>query len=125
MSSFGSREDCLGGSSTYFSLASRLFTQVQLVSVVGEDFPAESRALLEDHGIQLQGLEVASGKTFRWSGEYSADMNSRETLDVQLNTFGGFTPVIPEEFRETPFVFLANGSPATQASHWSSSSSDH
>lgn len=112
----GGRKACLGGSSTYFGLAAALFTEVRLVSVVGADFPAASRALLESRGLRLEGLEVATGKTFRWSGRYSADMNSRETLDVQLNTFGDFQPRIPEVFRDSRFVFLANGAPQTQAS---------
>ena len=79
---YGVREDCLGGSSTYFGLAAVLFTEVRLVSVVGEDFPDSSRKLLADRGMRLEGLEVQPGRTFRWSGKYSADMNSRETLDV-------------------------------------------
>lgn len=110
----GVENDCLGGSATYFGLAARLFTAVQLVSVVGDDFPAQSRALLADAGIDLAGLEQKRGKTFRWSGRYAEDMNSRETIDVQLNTFGEFKPQVPERFRRTPFVFLANGAPATQ-----------
>ncbi len=112
----GTAVDCLGGSSTYFALAARLFTKVRLVSVVGQDFPAKHRQLLEANGIDLTGVETKPGKTFRWHGRYSADMNSRETIDVQLNTFGDFKPVVPAAFRDTPFVFLANGSPATQAS---------
>ncbi|MCA8943302.1 MAG: sugar kinase [Planctomycetes bacterium] len=112
----GRIDDCLGGSSTYFSLAAAMFTEVRLVSVVGEDFPDESRALFEKHGVRLDGLEVKPGKTFRWSGKYSADMNSRETLDVQLNTFADFRPRVPDTFRDSPFVFLANGAPTTQAS---------
>lgn len=112
----GVERDCLGGSATYFSLAASLFTEVRLVSVVGEDFPAEHRELLDRHGVRLDGLEVKKGRTFRWSGRYSADMNSRETLDVQLNTFADFQPVVPEQFCESPFVFLANGSPVTQMS---------
>lgn len=112
----GRVEDCLGGSSTYFSLAGAKFTEVRLVSVVGEDFPDASRKLFEDHGVKTAGLEIKAGKTFRWSGKYSSDMNSRETLDVQLNTFGDFRPDVPAEYRETPFVFLANGAPATQMS---------
>ncbi|MFN8826129.1 MAG: PfkB family carbohydrate kinase [Planctomycetota bacterium] len=112
----GTAVDCLGGSSTYFALAARLFTKVRLVSVVGQDFPQKHRQLLETHGIDLTGVETKPGKTFRWHGRYSADMNSRETIDVQLNTFGDFKPVVPAAFRDTPFVFLANGSPATQAS---------
>lgn len=112
----GTATDCLGGSSTYFSLAARLFTQVRLVSVVGADFPSTHRKLLEERGIDLAGVETKPGKTFRWHGRYSTDMNSRETLDVQLNTFGDFKPKVPTAFRSTPYVFLANGSPATQRS---------
>ncbi|MEO6593948.1 MAG: PfkB family carbohydrate kinase, partial [Planctomycetota bacterium] len=74
------------------------------------------RQLLLDRDIDLLGVEQKPGKTFRWHGRYSADMNSRETLDVQLNTFGDFKPKVPAGFRETPFVFLANGAPATQQS---------
>ncbi|MFN3240436.1 MAG: PfkB family carbohydrate kinase [Planctomycetota bacterium] len=112
----GNAERCLGGSSTYFGLAARLFTPVRLVSVIGEDFPDEHRKLLADRGICLDGLEVKEGKTFAWHGRYSADMNDRETIDVQLNTFGDFEPKVPEHYRDTPFVFLANGAPATQLS---------
>ena len=112
---FGKREKCLGGSSTYFALAASMFTEVRLVSVVGEDFPGEYRELLGGHGVKLDGLETKAGKTFFWSGRYSADMNSRDTLDVQLNTFADYQPKVPAEFRKTPFVFLANGAPQTQA----------
>jgi sugar/nucleoside kinase (ribokinase family) len=93
-----------------------LFTGVQMVSVVGEDFPDVHRELLEQHGICLEGMEMKPGLTFAWSGKYSADMNSRETLDVQLNTFGDFAPKVPESYKATRFVFLANGAPSTQAS---------
>lgn len=112
----GTAKDCLGGSSTYFSLAARLFTPVRLVSVVGADFPKQHRELLEQRGVDLAGLETKPGKTFRWHGRYSADMNSRETIDVQLNTFGDFRPKVPQAFADSQFVFLANGSPATQRS---------
>jgi sugar/nucleoside kinase (ribokinase family) len=112
----GTAADCLGGSSTYFSLAARLFTKVRLVSVVGDDFPQPHRKLLEERGVDLAGVETKRGRTFRWHGRYASDMNSRETLDVQLNVFGDFAPKVPAEWRETPFVFLANGSPRTQAS---------
>jgi sugar/nucleoside kinase (ribokinase family) len=112
----GNAVDCLGGSSTYFSLAARLFTKVRLVSVVGDDFPAQHRKLLEERGVDLAGVETKAGKTFRWHGRYASDMNSRQTLDVQLNTFGDFKPVVPAAYKDTPFVFLANGAPATQAS---------
>jgi sugar/nucleoside kinase (ribokinase family) len=112
----GTATDCLGGSSTYFGLAARLFTPVRLVSVVGADFPAKHRRLLEERGIDLAGLETKPGKTFRWHGRYSQDMNSRDTIDVQLNTFGDFQPKVPAAFRDTPYVFLANGAPTTQRS---------
>ena len=112
----GNAVRCLGGSSTYFGLAARLFTPVRLVSVIGEDFPDEHKKLLADRDICLDGLEVKEGKTFAWHGRYSADMNDRETIDVQLNTFGDFEPKVPEHYRDTPFVFLANGAPATQLS---------
>lgn len=112
----GKAERCLGGSSTYFGLAARLFTPVRLVSVIGEDFPDEHRQLLAARDVCLDGLEVKAGKTFAWHGRYSSDMNDRETIDVQLNTFGDFEPKVPEHYRETPFVFLANGAPATQMS---------
>ncbi|MFY9343415.1 MAG: PfkB family carbohydrate kinase [Planctomycetota bacterium] len=112
----GTAADQLGGSSTYFSLAARLFITVQLVSVVGADFPDKHRRLLQDRGVDLAGLESKPGKTFRWHGRYAQDMNSRTTLDVQLNTFGDFQPKVPAAYRKTPFVFLANGAPATQAS---------
>ncbi len=112
----GKSADCLGGSSTYFALAARLFTSVRLVSVVGDDFPAGHRTLLADRGVDLAGVEQRPGKTFRWHGRYAADMNSRQTLDVQLNTFADFAPKVPTAWRNTPFVFLANGAPATQAS---------
>jgi len=112
----GKRERCLGGSASYFGLAARLFTGVQLVSVVGEDFPAAYRKLMTEAGIDLGGLEAAKGKTFFWSGRYSADMNARETVAVELNTFGGFKPKVPAAYRDTRYVFLANGSPSTQAS---------
>lgn len=112
----GTAKECLGGSSTYFALAARMFTQVRLVSVVGTDFPPEHRKLLTSHGIDLEGLEEQAGKTFRWHGRYSADMNSRSTIDVQLNTFGSFQPKVPSGWRDTQFVFLANGAPKVQMS---------
>ncbi len=113
---YGVADRCLGGSSTYFSLAAAMFADVRLVSVVGEDFPDEHRQVLQEKGVNLEGLEVKPGKTFTWSGRYSADMNDRDTVDVQLNTFGEFNPKVPESFRNSPYVFLANGAPSTQAS---------
>ena len=113
----GEAADALGGSAVYFALAARRFTPVRLVGVVGDDFAAGDAAFLSQRDIDTAGLErIAGGKTFRWSGEYSADMNSRETLSVELNVFENFEPKIPESFADSPFVFLANGSPVTQLS---------
>ena len=110
----GRVDDVLGGSATYFSYAASFFTAVRLVGVVGTDFPPAYRDLLESRDIDLGGLEVARGKTFRWSGTYEDDMNTRTTRSVDLNVFGEFDPKIPEAFRDSQFVFLANGSPQVQ-----------
>ena len=108
-------DDALGGSATYFSYAASYFTPVRLVGVVGEDFPAEHRATLEGRRIDTSGLVVErGGKTFRWRGKYQGDMNSAETLEVHLNVLGTFNPDLSPGFAETPFVFLANGSPVMQ-----------
>ncbi len=108
-------KDVIGGSSVYFAAAASIFAPVRLVSVVGEDFPAEGRAALERHNVDLAGLEVVEGgKTFRWGGRYSADMNERETLFTELNVLGDFKPKLPPAYRTTPYVFLANGPTATQ-----------
>jgi sugar/nucleoside kinase (ribokinase family) len=87
---------------------------VALVGVVGTDFPDEHRRLLAAREIDLAGLEVAQGKTFRWSGKYHENMNDRDTLEVDLNVFGNFDPKVPEQHRASRFVFLANGVPAVQ-----------
>lgn len=110
-----SRDNILGGSAVYFSYAASFFTPVQLVGVVGEDWPSEHTQLLRQRGIDTSGLEVVSGaKTFRWRGKYLPNMNDRETLEVHLNVFGDFNPKLSEEFRRSPYVFLANGSPTVQ-----------
>lgn len=111
----GNVEDALGGSATFFSYVSSFFTRPRLVGVVGEDFPEENRKLLEGRDIDTRGLVVEKGKTFRWKGRYHQDMNTRDTLEVHLNVFGTFNPVIPQEFRDSTHVFLANGSPKLQA----------
>ena len=108
------RDGLLGGSATHFSYAASFFTDVQLISVVGEDWPPEHTALLAGRGIDTSGLQVAKGKTFRWTGRYEPNMNDRVTLETQLNTFGEFNPVLSEKFRRTEFVYLANGVPALQ-----------
>lgn len=111
----GTATNVLGGAATYFSYAASFFTSIKLVGVVGEDFPREYRELLESRRIDTRGLEVRpGGKTFRWRGKYSPDMNSRETLEVHLNVLGEFNPQLPEPYRKCPFIFLANGAPTTQ-----------
>lgn len=109
------RDNLLGGSATHFSYAASFFTKVQLVGVVGDDWPQEHTDLLNSRNIDTSGLEVISGgKTFTWTGRYEPNMNDRETLDVQLNVFGEFKPVLSEHFRRAPYVFLANGVPELQ-----------
>ena len=112
----GGVDEALGGSATYFSYASSFFTRPRLVGVVGEDFPDEHRELFSSRNIDASGLQTeAGGKTFRWKGRYHHDMNTRDTLEVHLNVFGSFNPVLPEKFRDSSHVFLANGSPVIQA----------
>jgi sugar/nucleoside kinase (ribokinase family) len=108
-------DDVLGGSASFFSYAASFFTRPRLVGVVGEDFPDQHRKLLGDRGVDLAGLTVQSGKTFRWKGRYHEDMNTRDTLEVHLNVFGTFNPVLPDSFKDSTHVFLANGSPVIQA----------
>jgi sugar/nucleoside kinase (ribokinase family) len=108
-------ENALGGSATFFSYSSSFFTPVRLVGVVGEDFPSEHRALLESRQVDTSGLVIEKGgKTFHWKGRYQGDMNTAETLEVHLNVLGTFNPNLSPKFAETPFVFLANGSPTMQ-----------
>lgn len=110
-----SRVRVLGGSAVYFSYAASYFTTARLVGVVGDDWPEEHTKLLQDRGIDTAGLEVIAGeKTFHWKGKYLPNMNDRETLELHLNVFGDFDPVLPEDYRRCPFLFLANGSPSLQ-----------
>jgi len=110
----GNAPEVLGGSCSYFSVAASFFAPVNMVGVVGSDFPAEERAFLESRGISLEGLEVVEGDTFRWTGRYHEDMNVRDTLDLQLNVFGDFNPQLPESYRDSELVFLANIQPDLQ-----------
>ncbi|RMD81623.1 MAG: sugar kinase [Candidatus Dadabacteria bacterium] len=112
---FGRVEEVLGGSCSYFSVAASFFAPVNMVAVVGTDFPEEERRFLAERGINLEGLTVAEGRTFRWRGRYHEDMNVRDTLDLQLNVFGDFRPQLPEAYRTSEFVFLANIQPGLQA----------
>ena len=111
---FGSREGALGGAAVYFGLAASYFTPVRLVGVVGRDFPSEHLDLLRERGLDLEGVETVDGTTFRWGGRYGFDLNARDTLYTDLGAFADFDPVIPERFRDTPNVFLANIAPGLQ-----------
>ena len=110
----GNADEVLGGSAAYFAVAASYFAPVKLVAVIGEDFPEQERAFLASRNIDLQGLSVAKGRTFRWTGKYHEDMNMRDTLDLQLNVFATFRPVLPASYRDCPFVFLANINPGLQ-----------
>jgi len=113
---FAKVEESLGGSAVYISLAASFFSpEVKLVGVVGEDFPEKYIQLLRDHHIDLEGLQIVKGgKTFRWSGKYHYDMNSRETIFTELNVFKDFNPVIPENYRDSKFIVLGNIDPDLQ-----------
>ncbi len=110
----GEAEEIVGGSATHFALAARWFTPVKVVAVVGEDFGDVHLAVFRERRIDVEGLERASGRTFRWRGEYHGDMNTARTLETQLNVFERFQPKIPESYRHAPFLFLGNIQPALQ-----------
>ena len=112
---FGRADEQLGGAGSYFSLAASVLTRVQLVGVVGADLPERHLETLRSHGVDLEGVQrVQNGKTFRWKGRYEYDMNVAHTLDTQLNVFGDFRPNLPENYRETRYVYLANITPRLQ-----------
>jgi sugar/nucleoside kinase (ribokinase family) len=111
---FGKADDVLGGSATYFASAASLLTPVQLVGVVGNDYPTDKLKPLAARGVDLAGLEHADGESFRWRGRYRHDLNSAETLETRLGVFSHFRPHIPEQFRTAPFVFLGNIDPRLQ-----------
>ena len=113
--SFGEASRVVGGAATYFSVAASLFTDVRMVGVVGDDFTEEQMRVFSGRRIDLTGLQRVPGETFRWRGEYGVDANSRETIYTHLNVFDQFRPVLPESYRRTPFVFLANIHPALQS----------
>ena len=113
-SPFGEVERVIGGSATYFSLAASYLTSVRLVSVVGRDFPKGTLDMLSARGIDLQGLKVAEGVTFRWKGYYEYDLNIAHTVKTDLNVFENFAPVLPAPYRESRYVFLGNIDPKLQ-----------
>lgn len=110
---FGKVERALGGSATYFSIAASFFHPVRLVAIVGEDFSEDHLKLLESHGVDLEGLVRAKGKTFHWKGRYN-DLNVAETLATELNVYADFDPELPERYRESEYIFLANINPDLQ-----------
>jgi len=111
---FGAVEEVLGGSATYFSTAASYFTDVSLVAVIGEDFPESHVEFLSSRGINLDGLSRVPGRTFRWRGEYSYQLNEAKTLETQLNVFQEFNPTLPPSYQNAEFVFLANIDPDLQ-----------
>lgn len=115
---FGKTDKILGGAGTYIGLSASFFKlQSAIVSVVGEDFPQEYIDMLTNRGIDVSGLEVVKGgKTFFWAGRYHNDLNSRDTLDTQLNVLADFKPVVPENFKDAEVVMLGNLHPLTQIS---------
>jgi sugar/nucleoside kinase (ribokinase family) len=106
--------DLLGGSASYAAVGASFFTPVSLVGIVGDDFPAAHLDYFKTRDIDLEGLQIVTGKTFRWSGEYLWDLNTRETRSVELNVFEHVHPTLPASYRATPYVLLANIGPNLQ-----------
>jgi sugar/nucleoside kinase (ribokinase family) len=104
----------LGGSASHAAVAASFFSPVQLVGVVGQDFPRRYLKLYERHGIDLAGLQILPGKTFHWAGEYEQNMNNRRTLLTELGVFEAFSPTLPKSLQATPYVLLANIAPSLQ-----------
>ncbi|MEP6673401.1 MAG: PfkB family carbohydrate kinase [Chthoniobacter sp.] len=108
------QKDLLGGSTSYASVAASFFAPVNLVGIVGDDFPKEHVDFFRAHQIDLAGLQIVPGKTFRWSGEYMWDLNTRETRSIALNVFESFEPKLPPGYEKTPYVLLGNIHPNLQ-----------
>ena len=100
---FGKVKDALGGSGTYFSVSASYFSKVNLVGVVGKDFPQKHINLLKKHKVNSEGLQQVTGKTFRWKGHYMNNINEAETLDTQLNVFAEFNPAIPDKYKKSEY----------------------
>src|SRR3974390_3563477 len=110
----GRRERCLGGAATYFSLSASFFSDVRVIAVVGEDFGPEQQAAFDARKIDTRGIERASGKSFFWEGSYLENLNEAKTHTTELNVFGSFQPKIPDAYRDSYFLFLANIDPVLQ-----------
>lgn len=113
-SPYGKVDRTLGGAATYFAVAASFFAKVKLVAIVGDDFPKKDEAVFHKRSIDIEGLERATGKCFFWSGRYSENLNERVTLATELNVFADFKPHLPEKYRDSKFVFLANIAPDLQ-----------
>jgi sugar/nucleoside kinase (ribokinase family) len=111
---FGSADRVLGGSAVFFSAAASLLSPVSVVGVVGDDYPLEDLDFLSKRGADLSGIERAEGESFFWAGRYTYDLNSRDTLETRLGVFGDFKPLVPDAFRDSPYVFLGNIDPVLQ-----------
>lgn len=112
---YGKADDVLGGSATYFAAGASFYAPVRVVGVVGEDFPLGRLDFLRRRGVDLAGVEVVpGGKSFRWAGRYHHDLNHRDTLATHLNVLEAFQPKLPEGWRESPYLFLANIDPVLQ-----------
>lgn len=114
---FGKTDKILGGAGTYIGIASSYFAdQMNVISVIGEDFPQKYRNILKDHKMNTEGIqEVVGGKTFFWEGKYHTDMNSRDTLTTELNVLADFDPVVPENYQDCEFLMLGNLAPTVQS----------
>lgn len=115
---FGKTDKIVGGAATYISLAASYFHKPsRMISVIGDDFPQETLDLLKSRGVELEGLQIKKGeKSFFWAGKYHFDMNSRDTLDTQLNVLATFQPVVPDSYQESEFLMLGNLDPNVQLS---------
>ena len=113
-SPYGKVDRALGGAATYFAVAASFFTHVNLVGIVGDDFTEVDAQIFQGRTIDIEGLERATGKTFFWAGRYSKDLNERVTLTTELNVFAAFKPKLPEKYRKSKYVFLANIAPDLQ-----------
>jgi sugar/nucleoside kinase (ribokinase family) len=111
---YGKTDKILGGAATYFSLAASFFTPVRVVAVVGEDFTEKEEQVFHARKIDISGIAREKGKSFFWAGEYGENVNEAKTLDTQLGVFGNFNPQIPEKFKDTQYLFLANIDPVLQ-----------
>jgi sugar/nucleoside kinase (ribokinase family) len=113
-SPYGKVERAVGGAATYFAVAASFFAPVHLVAIVGDDFSKDDAAVFKGRPIDIEGLERSTGKTFFWSGRYSQNLNERVTLATELNCFAEFKPRLPEKYRNSKYVFLANIAPDLQ-----------